>query len=80
MAFSVHVMSLSFSDLEVSSTEFAVTAQIRGKPKDSDLTILRVDIQKFDKAKNIIVASYISGNRFEFNKVFKELKEFHLSS
>jgi serine/threonine protein kinase len=62
------------SEYEFSASEFSVT--MSDSDEDKNKVTMKVDIMKVDSDKHAIQATKISGDRFQFNKLFKELKGF----
>ena len=65
----------NFSDCEFSADEYSATINIFDEQDNK--VWMKANIQKFEKDKHIIDRTKISGDRFHFNKVFKELKGFY---
>ena len=63
------------SDCEISADEYSATINI--SEEQDNKVWMQVNIQKFEDDKHIIEYTKISGDRFHFNKVFKELKGFY---
>ena len=63
------------SDFEFSADEYSVTVNI--SDEQDNKVCMQVNIQKFEEDKHIIECVKITGDRFHFNKIFKELKGFY---
>ena len=60
------------SDYEYSATEYQVTMSCADE--NNNKVTMKVDIMKVDDTKHVVQATKISGDRFQFNDLFKEMK------
>jgi len=64
------------SDYEFSANEYSVTMSIADETEGFGKLLMQVNILKADEDKHVVEAIKIDGDRFFFNKIYKELKQY----